>query len=240
MDIKEKIDKKIEQHEPSFIIEKEEVKDAGPINQKDLLEKLPKQQGSLKDKVIAFLSENPNPVDSVLHKWADEQKLDVHQVETEIYKLATTMVKFLTGGMSVQKGISSKGVDANELKMGIGVEKEHTTDPDTAERIATDHLSEIPDYYTRLKKMEDEAKVKTEPKKKEEVSESIKIDILKKFDKSRTQTAVRRAIDVLTELEEEGAFGGKEENDKTDASYVRSVISLLHKVLFKLKNNVIQ
>jgi hypothetical protein len=239
MDIKEKINKIVEKHEsPTFLLEKEEKKE--PIPTKEPEEKLPKQQGSLEDKIIAFLSENPNPSDDVLHKWAEEQKLDIHQVETATYKLATTKVKFLVGGRSVQKGVSAKGVDSNELKMGIEVEYEHTTDKDTAERIALDHLAELPDYYTRLKKMEKEGGVAEEPKKKEEVSESIKIDVLKKFDKSRTQTAVRRAIDTLTELEEEGAFGGKEENDKTDASYVRSVISLLHKVLFKLKNNVIQ
>lgn len=46
-----------------------------------------------------------------------------------------------------------------ELQMGIDIEKEHTDDPVVAKEIAKDHLAEIPDYYTRLKKMEDEAKV---------------------------------------------------------------------------------
>ena len=50
--------------------------------------------------------------------------------------------------------------DANELKMGIEVEKEHTDDEDLAKKIAKDHLAEVPDYYTRLKKMEKEAGVK--------------------------------------------------------------------------------
>jgi hypothetical protein len=47
--------------------------------------------------------------------------------------------------------------DPNELAMGIEVEKEHTHDEALAKEIAMDHLKEIPDYYTRLKKMEDEA-----------------------------------------------------------------------------------
>ncbi len=34
---------------------------------------------------------------------------------------------------------------------------EHTDDRDLAMRIALDHLAEIPDYYTRLKKMERKA-----------------------------------------------------------------------------------
>jgi hypothetical protein len=47
--------------------------------------------------------------------------------------------------------------DQRELEMGIEVEMEHTDDPELAKEIAMDHLKEIPDYYTRLKKMEDEA-----------------------------------------------------------------------------------
>jgi hypothetical protein len=43
--------------------------------------------------------------------------------------------------------------------MGIQVEFEHTDDFSIAKFIAKDHLAEIPDYYIRLKKMEDEAKI---------------------------------------------------------------------------------
>lgn len=41
-----------------------------------------------------------------------------------------------------------------QLEMGIAVEKEHTSDEKTAREIALDHLKELPDYYTKLKKME--------------------------------------------------------------------------------------
>lgn len=43
---------------------------------------------------------------------------------------------------------------AHELKVGIVVEMEHTTDPLIAKEIALDHLNELPDYYTRLKSVE--------------------------------------------------------------------------------------
>lgn len=43
-----------------------------------------------------------------------------------------------------------------QLAMGIRVEMEHTGDREIAKRIAKDHLMEIPDYYTRLHKMESE------------------------------------------------------------------------------------
>ncbi len=46
----------------------------------------------------------------------------------------------------------------NQLKMGIPIEHEHTRDKDLATDIALQHLDEIPDYYTRLKKMEADAK----------------------------------------------------------------------------------
>ena len=42
--------------------------------------------------------------------------------------------------------------------MGEKIEHEHTKDHDMARHIALQHLNEIPDYYTRLKKMEDDAK----------------------------------------------------------------------------------
>jgi len=45
----------------------------------------------------------------------------------------------------------------SEFKMGVKVEMEHTDDPEVAIEIAMDHLVEIPDYYTRLEKMESEA-----------------------------------------------------------------------------------
>ena len=41
-----------------------------------------------------------------------------------------------------------------QLKMGVKVEKEHTTSKEMARKIALQHLAEIPDYYTRLKKVE--------------------------------------------------------------------------------------
>lgn len=48
----------------------------------------------------------------------------------------------------------------DQLKAGIKVELEHTDDPKKAVEIASDHLWEIPDYYTRLDEMEREAKLK--------------------------------------------------------------------------------
>lgn len=48
--------------------------------------------------------------------------------------------------------------DTKELNMGIEIEGEHTDDKEEAKKIAKDHLVEFSDYYTRLKKMEGDAK----------------------------------------------------------------------------------
>ena len=45
-----------------------------------------------------------------------------------------------------------------QLDMGEPIEHEHTRDHELAKDIALQHLDEIPDYYTRLKKMEADAK----------------------------------------------------------------------------------
>lgn len=50
-------------------------------------------------------------------------------------------------------------VDVEEFRKGIIVEFEHTDDPYEAADIALDHIAEIPDYYTRLSRMEREAGV---------------------------------------------------------------------------------
>jgi hypothetical protein len=57
-----------------------------------------------------------------------------------------------------------------QLDMGEPIEHEHTKDHKLARDIALQHLDEIPDYYTRLKKME--ASAKKEHKKFKDVKES--------------------------------------------------------------------
>ena len=55
--------------------------------------------------------------------------------------------------------------------MGIAIEKEHTKDKDLAADIALQHLDEFPDYYTKLKKMESDAR--KEHKNFKDVKESL-------------------------------------------------------------------
>jgi hypothetical protein len=67
-------------------------------------------------------------------------------------------------------GITWRDYDVEQFRMGMDVELEHgTVDPHTnvtnddplmTGKIALAHLNEIPDYYTRLDKMEKEAEGK--------------------------------------------------------------------------------
>jgi hypothetical protein len=119
---------------------------------------LAEEAKSPRDLLIEFFSTNPDPSDESFHKLAEDNGIEPDKLEAEAYKIATEFVSFLGNGKAREQGFSEEDADPEQLKMGVEVEKEHTTNEDTAKRIALDHLAEIPDYYTRLKKMEDEAK----------------------------------------------------------------------------------
>jgi len=65
-------------------------------------------------------------------------------------------------------GVDFTKYDLEQFRMGLGVELEHglhdsetnvtNDDEATTGKIALAHLKEIPDYYTRLEKMEKEVK----------------------------------------------------------------------------------
>lgn len=67
----------------------------------------------------------------------------------------------------LEVGLANEGISLEEFRMGLGVELEHGRrdprtdvthdDPLMTAKIALAHLREIPDYYTRLAKMEAEA-----------------------------------------------------------------------------------
>jgi len=75
-------------------------------------------------------------------KKLSEQKLKPYKTVEQIAKKHRLEVSF------IQK----------QLDMGEPIEHEHTKDHKLAMEIALQHLDEIPDYYTRLKKMEADAK----------------------------------------------------------------------------------
>jgi hypothetical protein len=80
-----------------------------------------------------------------------------------------------------------------QLDMGEPIEHEHTKDHDLAKDIALQHLDEIPDYYTRLKKMEADAK--KHHKKFKDVTEEGLRDW---FGKSKSKDGKSGWVNVVT------------------------------------------
>jgi hypothetical protein len=70
----------------------------------------------------------------------------------------------LKGGKADGKSITQ--YDLKQILLGIKVELEHTSNKMLALEIVTDHLEEIPDYYTHLEKMEKEAEAQAQKGKK--------------------------------------------------------------------------
>ena len=52
--------------------------------------------------------------------------------------------ELIPGGLASK---TNRKFDPEQLQKGIKVEMEHTTDPRIAREIATDHLTENPQYY---------------------------------------------------------------------------------------------
>lgn len=106
--------------------------------------------------LVAFFKDNPNPPDSKVHKLATDMGIEPDELEERVYALLSSLLK----GVGKHNDVPDEKFDEKELQMGIGVEQEHTNDKNVAKMIAKDHLMEIPDYYSRLKKMERKAGVK--------------------------------------------------------------------------------
>jgi len=85
-----------------------------------------------------------------------EKQLKIKKLEKEIASLKKGLSEDkVKGGRADKK--KPEDFDQKELKMGIKIEMEHTDDAELAKEIAMDHLTEFPDYYSRLEKMEKEA-----------------------------------------------------------------------------------
>jgi hypothetical protein len=119
-----------------------------------------------REKVMALFRENPSPPDEEMHELAEELGVHPARLEGLVYKMFGEKLK--TG--QKHENVPVTNFDPKQIRAGMSVEKEHTDDPAKAQEIAKDHLSEFPDYYTRLLEMEgkaDDEKKKLEEKAKE-------------------------------------------------------------------------
>lgn len=132
------------------------------------------------------------------------------------------------------KNRNPKDFDPKQLKMGIEIEKKHVNDEEMAKEIVMDHLVEFPDYYTRLKKMEEKAKkesfnlrniklgysaIKIEEHEKKMIDEIIfKLKgRVKKFfsDYISTISESRRQLLIY------GNYGNREDRDKEIKEFIK-------------------
>ena len=123
------------------------------LTQQILEQEQEKGKNDLHAEIIKWFLANPYPKDDKVHAFAEKLGKDPDEFEGHIYMVLSSV---LSEGRSKGKDIKH---DPKQLEMGIKVEMEHTTDPLISRKIALDHLKEIPDYYTRLDKMEKEAGV---------------------------------------------------------------------------------
>jgi hypothetical protein len=81
-------------------------------------------------------------------KWTDTEHNDWDVSYREFYDHLTEGVTSLTGG--VGDATAPSNVNTKELSIGVQVEMEHTNDEKIATEIAMDHLTEDPEYYSKL------------------------------------------------------------------------------------------
>jgi hypothetical protein len=75
----------------------------------------------------------------------------------QIYKDILDKETLTLDELSNKHNISIKKLKL-QLKKGIKIEKEHTSDLNVAKEIALDHLKEFPDYYDKLETIENNKK----------------------------------------------------------------------------------
>ena len=74
---------------------------------------------------------------------------------SDIKRMAKRYLGLMEGGYAGKAGTTPEDVDPEQLAMGEKVELEHTDNKKIARKIALDHLTEFPNYYTGLKEMEE-------------------------------------------------------------------------------------
>lgn len=83
---------------------------------------------------------------------SNELRKYLNLIESKLLDVKTPTVDEL-----VEKFNVSKKHILKQLRLGMNIESEHTTDPKIQREIALDHLNEDPNYYEKLRKMEKSA-----------------------------------------------------------------------------------
>lgn len=80
----------------------------------------------------------------------------LHTSIEELKKFSDEELLTLLQNIGHHDFVDDSKFDKKELELGIKIEREHSNSDLVARLVALDHLSELPDYYSRLEKMENE------------------------------------------------------------------------------------
>lgn len=105
------------------------------------LVKTEKVNGKSKTTHLAYLGKNPG------QKSGTATAATLNSITTKKQTVDLT-------GKADKAGAKASDFNKTQLNKGIKVEMDHTKDKNVAKQIAMDHLTESPDYYKELEKME--------------------------------------------------------------------------------------
>jgi len=111
----------------------------------------------------------------------------------------------------------------SQLNKGIEIEKEHTNNDEIAREIAMDHISEYPNYYEELNKLEDKLESENEVNENE-LTDIYKMDVDSNLMFETKLDLVFNNLELV--LNEEKSF----ENDKISFSDLKKLESYLDEV----------
>lgn len=152
-------------------------------------------------KLVDFISE-PGADNS---KWEEFIKDADVENKVAVQMLISLANSFFSAGKSKSEEAASVSYDEEQLEQGTKVELEHTTNAIIAEKIAKDHIAEIPDYYTRLEYMEKAALAGTG--KTQETEDAVK-ELNDKI--SSLETILNTKEDEISQLVDELALSNEE------------------------------
>lgn len=114
--------------------------------------------------LLAAIKQSSDPkIREVAHKEIERRANEEKPQEKKDEKLKGGKADKQTIDSIAKKHKVDVSVIKRQLSLGLVIEMEHTTDVNQAMEIAMDHLTESPEYYTKLKKME--ASLKTDKSK---------------------------------------------------------------------------
>ena len=110
---------------------------------------------NVKDSEVEQMIEDLNKIQSQVSVMHHGQLTNLKQhLENVVGKIDGRLTSSkATKEVADKHGVSVEQIEA-QLEKGIKVEMEHTSNEESAKKIALDHLAEDPDYYDKLKQVE--------------------------------------------------------------------------------------